>query len=153
MHTDQTDAMKRHTYFIHSSYFLNKWLPNSNRDKRSKVRQNLGESQDFLFYISSFATRLQRTVLFSSAVSQIESTVKASMLDLKNSFSGHKVLLFFAPFENGSATGKRMGCWEYSLFGTQLIIVTKIGLVGGIRCGFSSHRENLPAYNWWPFCF
>ena len=27
---------------------------------------------------------------------QIESTVKASMLDLKNSFSSHKVLLFFA---------------------------------------------------------
>ena len=28
-------------------------------------------------------------------MSQIESTLKASMLALKNSFSGHKVLLFF----------------------------------------------------------
>ena len=47
---------------------------------------------------------------------QIESTVKASMLDLKNSFSAcHKVLLFSLsqigvclPFENGSAIGKRI---------------------------------------------
>ena len=49
------------------------------------------------------------------AVSQIESIVKASMLDLKNSFSDHKVLLFSRqigvclPFENGSAIEKWIG--------------------------------------------
>ena len=46
-------------------------------------------------------------------MSQIESTVKASMLDLKNSFFGHKLLPFsrhigvFLPFENGSAIEKK----------------------------------------------
>ena len=45
-------------------------------------------------------------------VSQKESTVKACMLDLKNSFSGHKVLLFLRQIgvlENGSAIEKRIG--------------------------------------------
>ena len=43
-------------------------------------------------------------------VSQIESTVKASMLDLKILFSGSLCQIEVClPFENGSATGIRIG--------------------------------------------
>jgi len=54
--------------------------------------------------------------LYPKPVSQIESTVKESRLDLKNSFSSHKVLPFLRQigvclhFENGTAIEKRIRC-------------------------------------------
>ena len=82
-----------------------------------------------------------KMIQLRKSVSKIESAIKASMLDLKNSFSAHKVLLFWRqiwvclPFENGSAIEKRIEVrysiterwWgalfgfllTYSLFGTQ----------------------------------
>ena len=73
-----------------------------------------------LFYYCQLLLHWVHTT-YHPAVFQIESTVKASILDLKNSFSGHKVLLFSLcqigiclPFENGSAIGKRIIGVRYS---------------------------------------
>ena len=88
----------------------------------------------------------QKGVFYYVPVSQIESTVKASMLDLKNSFSGHKMLLFLLcqigvclPFENGSAIEKRIigvryskrehkyefhHCWWAALYGFLLTVLS-----------------------------
>ena len=54
------------------------------------------DSWPFLFWFTR-SDGILRGRHISYPVSQIESTVKASMLDLKNLFSDHKLLLFFAP--------------------------------------------------------
>ncbi len=46
--------------------------------------------------LKPLTSQLKKVLHTSVPNGQIESTVKASMLDLKNSFSSHKVLLFFA---------------------------------------------------------
>ena len=77
----------------------------------SNAQQRLVIGGEVRIWIFKLAFNLIFTLI---SVSQIESNVKASMLDLKNLFSGHKVLLFWRQigvcllFENGSVIEKRI---------------------------------------------
>ena len=68
------------------------------------------DSWPFLFWFTRRSDGILRGRHISYPVSQIESTVKASMLDLKNLFSDHKLLLFFAPYWKWLSNRKKDWC-------------------------------------------